>query len=139
MGMGRIAGFLMRFLPGDPVAKVCDTRNLNRIANILEDMTGVGIRIEKPTDAEGRGWKLINDGSSDEDNADGSGIPGDFPRPGGGEQVTFLTAWRLDKTGHYFQVKTRTGYVVDPGTESDWTNVTDANGGVLDPHSGEHA
>lgn len=47
-------------------------------------------------------------------------------------QITALTAWRLDKTGHNFQVKTRTGYVLNPGTESAWTNITDANGGQLD-------
>lgn len=47
-------------------------------------------------------------------------------------QVTVVTAWRLEKTNHVFQVKTRTGYVIAPGTESAWTNVTDADGGMLD-------
>ena len=47
-------------------------------------------------------------------------------------QITVITAWRLDKTNHRFQVKTRTAYVYAPGDESSWTNVIDANGGVLD-------
>jgi hypothetical protein len=47
-------------------------------------------------------------------------------------QVTYLTDWRLDKTNHKFQVKTRTAYVLEAGTESAWTDITDANGGTLD-------
>jgi hypothetical protein len=31
-------------------------------------------------------------------------------------QVTYLTDWRLDKTNHKFQVKTRTAYVLSPGS-----------------------
>ncbi len=43
-------GFLKRFRSGMPVSQVVDTENLNRIANILEDIEGYnGIRIEKPT------------------------------------------------------------------------------------------
>lgn len=47
-------------------------------------------------------------------------------------QVTFQTAWKLDKANHKFQVKTRIGYVVAPGAESGWTDIADADGGVLD-------
>ena len=47
-------------------------------------------------------------------------------------QVTFLTAWHLNKTSHAFEVKTQTGYVINPGTASDWTAVADADGGILD-------
>jgi len=64
--MGAIRNFLQRKRPGDPVGKTGDAAAWNRVCNILEDMTGVGIRIQKPTDREGRGWKLIVDGSSDE-------------------------------------------------------------------------
>lgn len=53
--------FLKRFQKGDPVCKVADTENMNRIANILEDLKGVGCRIVKPTNDNGRGWKIIID------------------------------------------------------------------------------
>ena len=58
-------GFLKRFTAGQPVRVVANARNLSRIANILEDIQGVGLRIQKPTDAEGMGWRIINDGTSD--------------------------------------------------------------------------
>jgi hypothetical protein len=48
------------------------------------------------------------------------------------EEITVMTSWRLDKTNHKFQVKTRTVKVAEPSDESEWTDVTDANGGVLD-------
>ena len=55
-------GFLKRFRSGMPVSQVVDTENLNRIANILEDIEGYnGIRIEKPTNAKGCGWKVVLD------------------------------------------------------------------------------
>ena len=47
-------------------------------------------------------------------------------------QVTFLTAWHLNKTSHTFEVKTQTGYVINPGTASGWTAISDADGGILD-------
>jgi hypothetical protein len=47
-------------------------------------------------------------------------------------EITVVTAWRLDKTNHKFQVKTRTAKVLDPADESDWTDITDDNGGTLD-------
>lgn len=47
-------------------------------------------------------------------------------------QVTMVTAWHLDKTNHKYQVKTRTGYVFSPGAESAWTDISDADGGILD-------
>jgi hypothetical protein len=46
-------------------------------------------------------------------------------------QVTMLTAWRLDKPNHYFQVKTRTGYLHNASEESTWTNISDSDGGLL--------
>jgi len=63
--MGIIRNFLKRFTAGQPVAAVCSVSNLNRIANILEDIQGVGCRIEKPTNAEGHGWQIVIDGTSD--------------------------------------------------------------------------
>lgn len=49
-------------------------------------------------------------------------------------QVTFVVKWRLDKTNHKFQVKTRTGYVLSPSAEPEsWSDITDSDGGILDP------
>lgn len=66
----RLRGFLRRFRPGDPVAKVCDTQHHNRVAQILEDIQGMGCRVLKPTD--GSPWFIIVDGTSDTPMADGS-------------------------------------------------------------------
>ena len=38
-------------------------------------------------------------------------------------EVTYVTDIRYDSTSHKFQKKTRTGYVLAPGTESAWTDV----------------
>ncbi len=48
------------------------------------------------------------------------------------QEVTVITSWRLDKENHKFQVKTRTVKVAEPGDESEWTDITDENGGELD-------
>jgi hypothetical protein len=45
---------------------------------------------------------------------------------------TFVTAWRLDKTGHRFQVKTCPALLLAQGAETGWTDVADADGGILD-------
>lgn len=63
-----LRNWLKRFVPGDPVSKVCDTRNLNRIANVLEDIdvigrNGIDATINKPTEAEGLGWMIVVDGA----------------------------------------------------------------------------
>ena len=47
-------------------------------------------------------------------------------------QISPITAWRLDKTNHKFQVKTRAVKVLDAASESDWTDISNANGGILD-------
>jgi hypothetical protein len=70
-----LRGFLRTFGPGMPVRVVAGWRNLTRIANVLQDLAGVGCRVEKPTNAEGFGWKIVIDGSSDVP------LPDGFPRP----------------------------------------------------------
>lgn len=59
------------------------------------------------------------------DNALKKWIPDVPPTSGLGSvdltEITFVTAARI--SGTYMQVKTRTGKVYDPGTESDWTTV----------------
>jgi len=64
--MSRIRHFLSRFIEGDPLRKVGNVRDKNRVHNILEDIVGVNCRIEKPIQHDGLGWRVVVDGSSDE-------------------------------------------------------------------------
>jgi hypothetical protein len=70
--MSTLRGYLSRFRRGDPVAKVCNTTHHNRVASILENIVGVGLRIEKNID--GSPWRIINDGTSDENPPPGSSV-----------------------------------------------------------------
>jgi hypothetical protein len=64
--MGAIANWLKNnFKAGDSPIAFCSARQHNRVANILQDLQGIGCRIDKPLDAEGRGWRIVIDGSSD--------------------------------------------------------------------------
>jgi hypothetical protein len=64
--MGALHNYLRNnFQPGEWLGRFCNPKQHNRIANILQDIQGVGLRIVKPTDQEGRGWRIINDGTSD--------------------------------------------------------------------------
>lgn len=66
--MGRIFNWLKNtHKPGDPSRLVPSTADANRIANILQDIVGVGCRIDKPINNDGYGWRIIIDGSSDGD------------------------------------------------------------------------
>lgn len=58
-----LRGYLRRFRKGDPVAKVCDTEHHNRVADILENIEGMGCHISKPTN--GSPWTIVIDGTSD--------------------------------------------------------------------------
>ena len=81
------------FKRGDPLRKVANHTQANRIANVLLDIKGVGCRIEKPTNADGRGWKVIVDGSSDEP------FPDDTPSFFGLENGTYqyeVLSWKAD-------------------------------------------
>ena len=46
--------------------------------------------------------------------------------------ITVMTGWRLNKSTHRFQVKTTEIEVVTSGTQSAWTDISDADGGILD-------
>jgi hypothetical protein len=52
------------FQSGDPVRKVANARNLNRIGRILETLQVIGGRLERNYAAEGSGWVLVIDGTS---------------------------------------------------------------------------
>ncbi len=81
-----ILNWLQTFKAGDPVRKVCSVRNMNRIANILNNIEGIGCRIVKNTTAEGRDWKIVVDGGTD---VTPDQVPSGWPyRPGGASVFT---------------------------------------------------
>lgn len=57
--------WLRTFIPETPLRLVANVRQMNRIANILNNIQGVNCRIEKPTNDEGRNWLIVVDGGSD--------------------------------------------------------------------------
>ncbi len=64
--MGMLRHWLRtNYRPGEPIRHLCDPSERNKINNILQDISGVGCRIEKPTDLNGMGWKIVIDGTSD--------------------------------------------------------------------------
>jgi hypothetical protein len=64
--MGELKNFLRNnFRPGEWLGQFCTPRQHNRIANVLQGIQGVNCRIDKPTNHEGRDWRVIIDGSSD--------------------------------------------------------------------------
>lgn len=60
-----ILNWLKTFSPEAPLRRVCNVVQMNRIANVLNNIEGVNCRIDKPTHAEGRNWKIIVDGTTD--------------------------------------------------------------------------
>jgi len=64
--MAALHNFLRNnFRPGEWIGRICGPIWGNRVANVLQDVQGIGCRWYKPTDQEGRGWRVIFDGSSD--------------------------------------------------------------------------
>lgn len=73
--MSLLGTFFRRVGFGRALNKLASLYNLTRVFNVLEDIQGVNCRIEKPVDAEGRGWRIIVDGSGDEAPPDGKPPP----------------------------------------------------------------
>lgn len=68
MAGGVISGFFRRARAGQPLRALADVQNLNRVANILNDITGEGCWIEKPLN--GDPWIVhISDDTSGEEPA----------------------------------------------------------------------
>ena len=61
-----------RHKKGDASRQVPSASDMNKVATILQDIQGIGCRIEKPTDRGGKGWHVVVDGSTDIDPPDGS-------------------------------------------------------------------
>lgn len=57
--------WLRTFLPETPLRLVANVRQMNRIANILNNIQGVNCRIIKPTNDEGKNWLIVVDGGTD--------------------------------------------------------------------------
>jgi hypothetical protein len=90
-----IINWLRTWLPETPLRLVANVRQMNRIANILNNIQGVNCRIEKPTNAEGKGWLIIVDGSSDVKATDGNDIPNPFEGSGSSETPTHKTLFEI--------------------------------------------
>lgn len=57
-----------RWKKGDAVCKVANVDSLNRVYNVLESIEAIGLngidaQINKPIDADGRGWTITIDGN----------------------------------------------------------------------------
>ena len=66
---------------GDPIRAVANARQQRILANIWKHITVIGGRLIKPTDAEGKNWMLIFDGTSDEPYPPGMSPPWSFDHP----------------------------------------------------------
>ena len=73
--MGIVRNFLKTHQNDAPSRTVPGVGDANRITNILQDIQGIGCRIEKPTDRDGLGWHIVVDGSTDIESPDGSILP----------------------------------------------------------------
>lgn len=62
MASGVIDGFFRRSRAGQPLRALANVDNLNRVANILNDISGEGCAIEKPMD--GKPWVVRYDGET---------------------------------------------------------------------------
>lgn len=60
-------GWFKTYPPGTPVRLVANVEENNRIRNILNDIRGIGCRIEKPAGLNGLGWRIIVGSGTDED------------------------------------------------------------------------
>ncbi len=56
MAGGQIDGFFRKVKPGQPLRALANVDNLNKVANALNDITGEGCTIDKPTD--GSPWVI---------------------------------------------------------------------------------
>lgn len=62
MAGGQIDGFFRKVKPGQPLRALANVDNLNRVANVLNDISGEGCTIDKPTD--GSPWTISYTGGN---------------------------------------------------------------------------
>lgn len=70
--MNALTGWLKRLRKGDGLKKL-SAESWDRVCTVLEELEGVGCRVEKSE--TGHGWKIIVDGSSDVAPPDGTLAP----------------------------------------------------------------
>lgn len=135
------------YRPEDPLRKVVSARQQRRIARILNDFQGVNCRVEKPSDAEGRGWRIVVDGTTDIEDPRGGFFP--IPDTSGyntainpdGRQTLEKNAETVgsDTASHLNEWQLRNVNFVKEGSSSIpfFVSVTPLQGSVPDKVSGE--
>ncbi len=73
--------YIQKYKHGDAVFKVLSVDNLNRIIDVLVGIKGDGCLIEKPTNAEGRNWKIIVDDRQSDTPKEGANADPEEPKP----------------------------------------------------------
>jgi len=130
-----IINWLKTFLPEDPIRKVANVRQQNRIANILNGIQGVNCRVVKPTAGEGKGWLIVVDGGSDIKPTNVTTPPAaDWPYPFNpstptpeGVEIEVIVAVRYDESSYELQYKTQTITVLAKDENpSDWITFHEA-------------
>ncbi len=73
--------YIEKYKHGDAIFKVLNVDNVNRIIDVLVNIKGDGCLIEKPTNAEGRNWKIIFDGKQSDTPEEGGNADPEEPKP----------------------------------------------------------
>ena len=128
--MPAINGFLKStHAPGDPSRGVPGAGDANTVANVLNDIQGVGCRIEKPMDRGGLGWHIVVDGSTDISYPDGSTGPTALSFS---KAITKVSADSVLKGGAGSQYGTWAGSFVSPAEiETNPTILEATTNGIL--------
>lgn len=126
-----IVDIFKKYKPEDPLRKVCNVDQQNKIANVLNTIQGVNCRIVKT--ASGLGWTIIVDGGSDviPDDGNAEGWPQPF---GGGSspdgEYEVVTDIRYDGGTHKLQKKVMTITIENGRAEYEedktWYDITQA-------------
>lgn len=118
--------FLDNFTPNQPLRQVANVTQQNRIANILNDLQGVGCKVEKDFGREGRGWKIVVENDSDNYND---------------TRVDPQLEVRFDTATNYLQTRKRQRYLtvnsssqveLAHDTFDSWTNVIKVTNATVD-------
>ena len=97
------------FKGGDPVRITAGALQVNRVANVLKNIRGMGCRIIKPVDSDGKNWLIVMDGKTD------------VPFPSG-----IFAPWAHATSRLVHSSPTTTGGVVD------FSSAVNSNTGVVD-------
>ena len=73
--------YINKYKHGDALFRVLSVDNINRIIDVLVNIKGDGCLIEKPTNAEGRNWKIIFDQKQSDTPKEGANADPEEPKP----------------------------------------------------------